>query len=245
MQTHHHSDHIGGTKSLIEKWPNVKVIASSKEKKRIPLQNISVEDGETLNILGEEVKIIEALLFASPDPLTQTKVNNVFDPETPNLKEIAEGLNEQYVKENHAFEIKQVAGGIKKTSPEAFVICITNPLDVIVMALQKYSSLPTNKVVGMAGILDSSRFKYFLSQELKVAVKNINALVLGGHGDSMVPMFTHTRVNGKSLKQLILEKRISEVLKLNWLATIFVSCYRRHTNDAKTNPKNSCRWSGF
>jgi len=110
--------------------------------------------------------------------------------------------------------IKQVAEGIKKTSPEAFVICITNPLDVIVMALQKYSGLPTNKVVGMAGILDSSRFKYFLSQELKVAVKNINALVLGGHGDSMVPMFTHTRVNGKSLKQLILENKISEE-KLN------------------------------
>ena len=59
LQTHHHSDHIGGTKSLIEKWPNVKVIASSKEKKRIPFQNISVEDGETLNILGEEVKIID------------------------------------------------------------------------------------------------------------------------------------------------------------------------------------------
>ena len=68
--------------------------------------------------------------------------------------------------------IKQVAEGIKKTSPNAFVICITNPLDVIVMALQKYSGLPTNKVVGMAGILDSSRFKYFLSQEIKVPAKS-------------------------------------------------------------------------
>ena len=110
--------------------------------------------------------------------------------------------------------IKQVAEGIKKTSPNAFVICITNPLDVIVMALQKYSSIPTSKVVGMAGILDSSRFKYFLSQELKVPVKNINALVLGGHGDSMVPMLNHTKVDGKPLKQLISEKRISEE-KLN------------------------------
>jgi len=110
--------------------------------------------------------------------------------------------------------IKQVAEGVKKTSPNAFVICITNPLDVIVMALQKYSGLPTNKVVGMAGILDSSRFKYFLSQELKVAVKNINALVLGGHGDSMVPMLTHTRVNGKSLKQLILENKIGKKFKV-------------------------------
>ena len=99
--------------------------------------------------------------------------------------------------------IKQVADGIKKSSPNAFVICITNPLDVIVMALQKYSGLSTNKVVGMAGILDSSRFKYFLSQELKVPVKNIKSLVLGGHGDTMVPMPNHTTVNGKPLNCLL------------------------------------------
>ena len=103
--------------------------------------------------------------------------------------------------------IKQVAEGIKKNSPNAFVICITNPLDVIVMALQKYSGLPTNKVVGMAGILDSSRFKYFLSQELKVPVKNINTLVLGGHGNTMVPMPNHTLVNGKPLNKLISKEK--------------------------------------
>ena len=106
--------------------------------------------------------------------------------------------------------IKQVAEGIAKTSPNAFVICITNPLDVIVMALQKYSGLPTSKVVGMAGILDSSRFKYFLSQELKTPTKNINTLVLGGHGDTMVPLPNHTTVNGKSLKQLITENKITK-----------------------------------
>jgi len=106
--------------------------------------------------------------------------------------------------------IKQVAEGIKKTSPNAFVICITNPLDVIVMALQKYSGLPTRKVVGMAGILDTSRFKYFLSKELKVAVKDINTLVLGGHGDSMVPMPNHTTINGKPLKQLVAENKITQ-----------------------------------
>jgi malate dehydrogenase len=108
--------------------------------------------------------------------------------------------------------IKQVAEGIKKNSPNAFVICITNPLDVIVMALQKYSGLPTNKVVGMAGILDSSRFKYFLSQELKVPVKNINSLVLGGHGDTMVPMPDHTTVNGKSLKKLISKEKLDKII---------------------------------
>jgi len=106
--------------------------------------------------------------------------------------------------------IKQVAEGIKNTSPNAFVICITNPLDVIVMALQKYSGLPTNKVIGMAGILDSSRFKYFLSQEIKAPVKNIKTLVLGGHGDTMVPMLSCTTVDGKSLKQLVEENKITK-----------------------------------
>ena len=113
--------------------------------------------------------------------------------------------------------IKQVAEGIKKTSPNAFVICITNPLDVIVMALQKYSGLPKNKVVGMAGILDSSRFIYFLSQELNVPVKKIKSLVLGGHGDSMVAMINHTEINGKKISELIKEgvitkKRLDEIV---------------------------------
>ncbi len=108
--------------------------------------------------------------------------------------------------------IKQVSEGIKKNSPNAFVICITNPLDIIVMALQKYSGLPKNKVVGMAGILDSSRFKYFLSQELKVPVKDINTLVLGGHGDTMVPLPDHTTVNGKPLKQLIKDVKLEKII---------------------------------
>ena len=106
--------------------------------------------------------------------------------------------------------IKQVAEGIKKTSPNAFVICITNPLDVIVMALQKYSGLPKTKIVGMAGILDSSRFIYFLSQELKVPVQKIKSFVLGGHGDSMVAMLGSTEVEGKSILQLVDEEKISQ-----------------------------------
>lgn len=110
--------------------------------------------------------------------------------------------------------IKQVAEGIKSTSPNAFVICITNPLDVIVMALQKYSGLPKNMVIGMAGILDTSRFKYFLSQEMKVPVKKIVSLVLGGHGDTMVSMLNHTTVEGKAVLELVkdgkLDKKILE-----------------------------------
>ena len=106
--------------------------------------------------------------------------------------------------------IKQVAEGIKKTSPNAFVICITNPLDVIVMALQKYSGLPKNKVVGMAGILDSSRFIYFLSQELKLPPNKIKSFVLGGHGDSMVAMVNHTTVDGKNLSDFVKEDKIKK-----------------------------------
>jgi len=106
--------------------------------------------------------------------------------------------------------IKQVAEGVKKHSPNAFVICITNPLDVMVMAFQKYSGLSTNKVVGMAGILDSSRFKLFLSQELKTPVKEIEAMVMGGHGDTMVPLPRFTKVSGKPLLDLVKEGKISE-----------------------------------
>ena len=106
--------------------------------------------------------------------------------------------------------IKQVSEGIKKYSPNSFVICITNPLDVMVMALQKYSKLPANKVVGMAGILDSSRFKLFLSLEFSVPVKDIETLVMGGHGDTMVPLPRFTKISGKSLDQLIDDGKISK-----------------------------------
>ena len=106
--------------------------------------------------------------------------------------------------------IKQVATEIKKTSPNAFVICITNPLDVIVMALQRYSGFPKHKVVGMAGILDSSRFIYFLSKELKVRVQDIRSFVLGGHGDSMVAMLGSTEINGKKRSELVKMGKIKQ-----------------------------------
>ncbi len=106
--------------------------------------------------------------------------------------------------------IKQVAEGIKVNAPNSFVICITNPLDVMVMAFQKYSGLPANKVVGMAGILDSSRFKLFLSEELNVPVREIDAMVMGGHGDTMVPLPRFTKVSGKPLMDLLKDGKISE-----------------------------------
>jgi malate dehydrogenase len=106
--------------------------------------------------------------------------------------------------------IKQVAKGVKEHAPNSFVICITNPLDVMVMAFQKFSGLSANKVVGMAGILDSSRFKLFLSLELNIPVKEIDAMVMGGHGDTMVPMPRFTKVSGQPLLDLVKEGKISK-----------------------------------
>jgi len=123
------------------------------------------------------------------------------------------GMTRDDLLETNLKIIKQVGQEIKKTSPNAFVICITNPLDIIVMALQKYSELPVNKVVGMAGILDSARFKYFLSQELKIPVKSIETIVLGGHGDTMVPLPNHTTVNGKSLFDLIKKEKLELIIE--------------------------------
>lgn len=105
--------------------------------------------------------------------------------------------------------MNQVGAGIAKYAPDAFVICITNPLDAMVWALQKFSGLPTHKVVGMAGVLDSSRFRFFLSEELGVSVQDVTAFVLGGHGDTMVPSTRYSTVGGISL---------DDVVKMGWMS---------------------------
>ncbi|MDX8500416.1 malate dehydrogenase [Mesorhizobium sp. VK4C] len=99
--------------------------------------------------------------------------------------------------------MEQVGAGLKKYAPKAFVICITNPLDAMVWALQKFSGLPSSHVVGMAGVLDSARFRYFLAEEFKVSVEDVTAFVLGGHGDSMVPMIRYSTVSGIPLPDLV------------------------------------------
>lgn len=99
--------------------------------------------------------------------------------------------------------VAKVGAGIREHAPDAFVICITNPLDVMVWALQKASGLPTNRVVGMAGVLDSARFRYFLAEEFKVSVEDVSAFVLGGHGDDMVPSVRYSTVGGVPLPDLI------------------------------------------
>ncbi len=99
--------------------------------------------------------------------------------------------------------MKSVGEGIKKHAPNALVICITNPLDAMVWALQKFSGLPANKVIGMAGILDSARFRFFLAEEFNVSVESVTAFVLGGHGDTMVPLVRYSTVAGIPLPDLI------------------------------------------
>ncbi|WP_029057766.1 malate dehydrogenase [Stappia stellulata] len=99
--------------------------------------------------------------------------------------------------------MEQVGAGIKAHAPDAFVICITNPLDAMVWALQKFSGLPANKVVGMAGVLDSARFRYFLAEEFDVSVEDVTAFVLGGHGDTMVPLTRYSTVGGIPLPDLV------------------------------------------
>ncbi len=99
--------------------------------------------------------------------------------------------------------MKAAGEGIKTHCPNAFVVCITNPLDAMVWAIQKYSGLPHNKVVGMAGVLDSARFRHFLAEEFKVSVEDVLAFVLGGHGDTMVPLVRYSSVGGIPLPDLV------------------------------------------
>ncbi|MBD8066721.1 malate dehydrogenase [Devosia sp. PTR5] len=105
--------------------------------------------------------------------------------------------------------MEQVGAGIAKYARDALVICITNPLDAMVWALQKFSGLPTNKVIGMAGVLDSSRFVHFIAEELGVSVEDVSAFVLGGHGDTMVPLARYSTVAGIPL---------TDIVKMGWLS---------------------------
>jgi len=114
--------------------------------------------------------------------------------------------------------MEQVGSGIKKYAPNAFVICITNPLDAMVWALQKYSGVLQQMVIGMAGVLDSARFRYFLADEFNVSVEDVNAFVLGGHGDTMVPLPRYSAVAGIPLPDLVkmgwtTQARVDEIVK--------------------------------
>ncbi len=118
--------------------------------------------------------------------------------------------------------MKSVADGIATYAPNAFVICITNPLDAMVWAFREYSKLPHNNVVGMAGVLDSSRFRYFISEETGVSVQDISAFVLGGHGDTMVPLVRYSNVGGIPLP---------DIVKMGWISQDVLDKIVQRTRD--------------
>ena len=186
--------HLIGLKELVEEVVLFDVASGIAKGKALDISQSSSVDGFNVKFSGtdnyEDIKNSDAIIITAGVP------------RKPGMsRDDLLGINLKI--------IKQVAEGIKKNSPEAFVVCITNPLDVMVMAFQKYSNLPEKKVVGMAGILDSSRFKLFLSLELNVPVKEIETMVMGGHGDTMVPLPRLTKVSGKPLLDLVKEGKIS------------------------------------
>jgi len=186
--------HLIGLKELVEEVVLFDVASGIAKGKALDISQSSSVDGFNVKFSGtdnyEDIKNSDAIIITAGVP------------RKPGMsRDDLLGINLKI--------IKQVAEGIKKNSPEAFVICITNPLDGMVMAFQKYSNLPEKKVVGMAGILDSSRFKLFLSLELNVPVKEIETMVMGGHGDTMVPLPRLTKVSGKPLLDLVKEGKIS------------------------------------
>ena len=187
--------HLIGTKELVDELVLFDVASGTARGKALDIAQSSSVDGFNVKFLGtddyKDIKDSDVIIITAGVP------------RKPGMsRDDLLGINLKI--------IKQVAEGIKQNAPNAFVICITNPLDVMVMAFQKFSDLPANKVVGMAGILDSSRFKLFLSLELKVPVKEIDSMVMGGHGDTMVPMPRFTKVSGKPLLDLVKEGKISQ-----------------------------------
>jgi len=187
--------HLIGTKELVDEVILFDVASGIAKGKALDIAQSSSIDGFNVKFLGtddyKDIKDSDVIIITAGVP------------RKPGMsRDDLLGINLKI--------IKQVANGIKENAPNAFIICITNPLDVMVMALQKFSGLPANKIVGMAGILDSSRFKLFLSLELNVPVKEIDAMVMGGHGDTMVPMPRFTKVSGKPLLDLVKEGKITK-----------------------------------
>ena len=204
-------------------------------RKKITLIGAGQIGGTLAHLLGIKEAVSEVVLFDVAEGVAKGKALDIAQSSsidgfhvkfsgTNNYKDIKDsdviiitagvprkpGMSRDDLLEINLKIMKQVSEGIKSNCPDAFIICITNPLDVMVMALQNYSNLPKNKVVGMAGILDSSRYKLFLSEELNIPVKQIDALVMGGHGDTMVPLPGFTKINGKNLLELVEEGKITK-----------------------------------
>jgi malate dehydrogenase len=190
--------------------------------------------GGTLALLSAQKELGDVVLFDVVDgvgpgkalDIAQSAVTQSFDVKMKGTSEYKDiegadvvivtagvprkpGMSRDDLLEINLKVMEQVGAGISKYAPNAFVICITNPLDAMVWALQKFSGLPANKVIGMAGVLDSSRFCHFIADELGVSIEDVNAFVLGGHGDTMVPLARYSTVAGIPL---------TDVVKMGWMS---------------------------
>ncbi len=189
--------------------------------------------GGTLALLSAQKELGDVVLFDVVDgvgpgkalDIAQSAVTQSFDVKMKGTSEYKDiegadvvivtagvprkpGMSRDDLLEINLKVMEQVGAGIAKYAPNAFVICITNPLDAMVWALQKFSGLPANKVIGMAGVLDSSRFCHFIADELGVSIEDVNAFVLGGHGDTMVPLARYSTVAGIPL---------TDIVKMGWM----------------------------
>ena len=189
--------------------------------------------GGTLALLSAQKELGDVVLFDVVDgvgpgkalDIAQSAVTQSFDVKMKGTSEYKDiegadvvivtagvprkpGMSRDDLLEINLKVMEQVGAGISKYAPNAFVICITNPLDAMVWALQKFSGLPAHKVIGMAGVLDSSRFCHFIADELGVSIEDVNAFVLGGHGDTMVPLARYSTVAGIPL---------TDIVKMGWM----------------------------
>ncbi len=203
--------------------------------------------GGTLALLAAQKELGDVVLFDVVDGVPQGKALDIaqsapaqgFDSTlkgTSEYKDIKDadvvivtagvprkpGMSRDDLLEINLKVMEQVGAGIAKYAPKAFVICITNPLDAMVWALQKFSGLPANKVIGMAGVLDSSRFVHFIAEELGVSVQDVNAFVLGGHGDTMVPLTRYSTVAGIPL---------TDIVKMGWMSKEKLDSIVQRTRD--------------
>ncbi|GAB5427585.1 MAG: malate dehydrogenase [Devosia indica] len=190
--------------------------------------------GGTLALLAAQKELGDVVLFDVVDgvgpgkalDIAQSAVTQSFDVKMKGTSEYKDiegadvvivtagvprkpGMSRDDLLEINLKVMEQVGAGISKYAPDALVICITNPLDAMVWALQKFSGLPANKVIGMAGVLDSSRFCHFIADELGVSIEDVNAFVLGGHGDTMVPLPRYSTVAGIPL---------TDIVKMGWMS---------------------------
>ena len=200
---------IGGTLALLSGLKELGDIALFDIVDGIP-QGKALDIAEASPVIGFDAKLVGASKYSAIKGADVVIVTAGI-PRKP-------GMSRDDLLDTNAKVMQAVGDGIRKNCPKAFVICITNPLDAMVWVLQQASGLPTSMVVGMAGVLDSARFRYFLAEEMNVSVEDVSAFVLGGHGDTMVPVERYSTVAGIPLPDLvkmgwITQKRVGEIVQ--------------------------------